>query len=169
MERKLKERLSKLEGKLAPRQKKEDPESYKIAEFFNRLLSTMREDHRELLMNTLRELHEHDEENRARIRRGEPSIGPWSNWDSLGGRLLWAANSLFLDYFYGEGRVPVALPPEVCEVYLRDEEAGPYHDCEDCGYPVPVAPGKAYFPVCPLCGGETGYYAYYEKHKGENT
>jgi len=62
---------------------------------------------------------------------------------------------------------PLALPPEVAQVYLDDRDAWAAHDCEDCGYPVPVRTGKSlqrYFERCPLCGGRTGYSAYYLKH-----
>lgn len=155
--------LSKLEGKLTSRPQREDPESYKIAEFFNRILSTMREDHAKLLTDTLREMHEHYERDMAKRRRGEPGIGPWSNWHSPGGRLFGVANLMLIDHLSGEDK-PVALPPEVADVYLQDDEVGPYHDCEDCSYNVPVG-RRRYFERCPLCGGRTGWYAYYEKHK----
>src|SRR5687767_13437362 len=37
--------------------------------------------------------------------------------------------------------LPDALPAELVEVYLRDDEAEPLHDCERCGLPVPVHAG----------------------------
>jgi hypothetical protein len=76
---------------------------------------------------------------------------------------------------------PLALPPEVAEVYLADREALAIHDCEDCGYRVPIRCGEQsvvngrvvpvksavrYFERCPLCGGRTGYSAHFLKHGG---
>jgi hypothetical protein len=62
------------------------------------------------------------------------------------------------------------LPPAVAQVYLDDPSLIAIHDCEDCGYEVPIgyseslrSPAKAvrrYFDRCPLCSGKTGYYAY---------
>src|SRR5215207_2123654 len=67
--------------------------------------------------------------------------------------------------------LPKALPVELVEVYLRDDEAEPLHDCESCGLPVPVHAGRRcgheasvdheYFPNCPHCGGRTGRYAFW--------
>ena len=71
----------------------------------------------------------------------------------------------------GETRLPTELPAELVEVYLRDAEAEPLHDCEACGLPVPVKVGwragheptadRVYFPACPHCGGRTGYHAFW--------
>ena len=36
----------------------------------------------------------------------------------------------------------------------------PCSEHEDCGYRVP----HNYFPTCPLCGGRTGYSAFFVKH-----
>jgi hypothetical protein len=55
---------------------------------------------------------------------------------------------------------PYALPANVAEVYLKDPQAYPEHECEKCCYRVPVTKDSAtgtvkrYFPQCPLCGGE---------------
>ena len=77
---------------------------------------------------------------------------------------------------------PLALPPAVAEAYLRDVRALGLHDCEGCGYTVPVHcgtqgaqdgqvvtldPTRGLFPCCPLCDGRTGYYAYFQKHGPE--
>jgi len=69
--------------------------------------------------------------------------------------------------------LPCELPQELVEVYLRDHEAEPLHDCEDCGLPVPVRCGRRlgrepvaereYFPACPSCGGRTGRYAFWSR------
>jgi hypothetical protein len=69
--------------------------------------------------------------------------------------------------------LPAALPAELIEVYLRDGEAEPLYDCENCGLPVPVQTGwragheptadRVYFPVCPACGGRTGPYAFWTR------
>jgi hypothetical protein len=69
--------------------------------------------------------------------------------------------------------LPTELPAELIDVYLRDTEAEPLHDCESCGLPIPVKVGwragheptedRVYFPVCPHCGGRTGYHAYWAR------
>ena len=66
--------------------------------------------------------------------------------------------------------LPAAVPAELIDVYLGDEEAEPLHDCERCGLAVPVRAGRrcgheatierVYFPTCPACGGRTGQHAY---------
>jgi hypothetical protein len=69
--------------------------------------------------------------------------------------------------------LPGELPQELVEVYLRDQEAEPLHDCEECGLPVPVRCGRRigrepvaeqeYFPSCPSCGGRTGRHAFWSR------
>ncbi len=69
--------------------------------------------------------------------------------------------------------LPRELPQELVEVYLRDQEAEPLHDCERCGLPVPVRCGRRvgrepvaeweYFPACPSCGGRTGRHAFWSR------
>lgn len=89
----------------------------------------------------------------------------------LGGRGLreWLA---LLD---ADGRpLPADLPPALVEVYLKDGEAEPLHDCAACGLAVPVRASRhcgheaaeehAYFPTCPHCGGRTGRHAYWARH-----
>ncbi|MDQ3820177.1 MAG: hypothetical protein M3362_21205, partial [Acidobacteriota bacterium] len=56
---------------------------------------------------------------------------------------------------------PYDLPSNVAEVYIRDLKASPDHECEDCGYRVPITrinskEEKLHFPKCPLCNGNTG-------------
>jgi hypothetical protein len=88
----------------------------------------------------------------------------------LGGRGLRA----WIALLEAEDRpLPPALPAELAEVYLRDAEAEPLHDCEACGLPVPVRAGwraghepsadRVYFPVCPHCGGRTGPHAFWAR------
>jgi hypothetical protein len=67
---------------------------------------------------------------------------------------------------------PIALPPSVVDIYLTQPRATePWgHDCEDCGYPIPVtgffeAPTVRHFPRCPCCEGVTGWHAWDIKHK----
>jgi hypothetical protein len=55
--------------------------------------------------------------------------------------------------------LPPALPAELVDVYLRDDEAEPLYDCEACGLAVPVRVGwrsghepaydRVYFPAWP--------------------
>jgi hypothetical protein len=79
---------------------------------------------------------------------------------------------------YVEGHIqkglPLALPPAVAQMYLDDPGSIAIHDCEDCGYEVPIGcalphisppkPVTSYFDRCPLCGGKTGYYAFYQRN-----
>jgi hypothetical protein len=55
--------------------------------------------------------------------------------------------------------VALAMPPVVAEVYFQDPNALPLHECEDCGYRLPLR----YFQACPLCGGRVGWYAFRRK------
>ena len=65
------------------------------------------------------------------------------------------------------------IPTELVEVYLKDDQAEPLHDCETCGTPMPVRASRrcgheatvehVYFPACPCCGGKTGRYAYWSR------
>jgi hypothetical protein len=75
--------------------------------------------------------------------------------------------------------LPAALPAELVEVYLADDDAEPLHDCEACGLAVPVravrrcgheaAVEREYFPVCPCCGGRTGRFAYWSRRATPGT
>ena len=79
---------------------------------------------------------------------------------------------------YVEGHIqnglPLALPPAVAQVYLDEPGLVAIHDCEDCGYEVPIGyaelhanppkPARIYFDRCPLCGGKTGYDAFYRRN-----
>lgn len=66
--------------------------------------------------------------------------------------------------------MPERIPMALIDVYLRDPEAAPLYQCEECGLAVPVRPNRAlgpdaepeqvYFPRCPVCGGQTGYCLY---------
>lgn len=76
----------------------------------------------------------------------------------------------------GSCSLPACLPAALVEVYLRDDEAEPLHDCERCGLPVPVHAGRRcgheasvdreYFPACPQCGGRTGRFAFWSRRRG---
>jgi len=69
--------------------------------------------------------------------------------------------------------VVLAMPPPVAEVYLN-HDALPLHECEDCGFAIPVTSGEykgraavRHFDVCPLCGERVGWYAYFNRRKAE--
>ena len=70
------------------------------------------------------------------------------------------------------GEIMLAMPPAVAEIYLK-HHAIALHDCADCGFEVPITPGGngtsavQHFEACPLCGGRTGYAAYYLRRKAE--
>ena len=67
--------------------------------------------------------------------------------------------------------LPRQLPLELVEIYLKDDDAEPYHDCERCGLLVPVRVAqrvgheptveRVYFSSCPNCGGRTGRFAFW--------
>jgi hypothetical protein len=67
--------------------------------------------------------------------------------------------------------LPRQLPLELVEIYLKDDDAEPLHDCERCGLLVPVRVARRvgheptveriYFPSCPNCSGRTGRFAYW--------
>jgi len=79
----------------------------------------------------------------------------------------------YVDGHIREG-LPLALPAAVAQVYLDDPGVVAIHDCEDCGYEVPIGcalsntgppkPVRTYFDRCPLCGGKTGYSAFYQRN-----
>ena len=52
------------------------------------------------------------------------------------------------------------MPAVVAEVFFQRDELR-LHECEDCGYELPMKCFKA----CPLCGGRIGWYAYYNRRK----
>jgi hypothetical protein len=69
--------------------------------------------------------------------------------------------------------VAFAMPPVVAQVYL-EHDALPLHECEDCGYKIPITPGTyrgtgaiRHFDSCPLCGGRVGWYAYWKRRTEE--
>jgi hypothetical protein len=72
---------------------------------------------------------------------------------------------------------PLELPDAVATVYLSEPEANASHDCEDCGYALPLLRarpfddpprrGKIYFARCPLCGGRVGHGAFSERQNRE--
>jgi hypothetical protein len=86
---------------------------------------------------------------------------------------LTVATILYVEGHIRDG-LPLALPPAVAQVYLDDSGLVAIHDCEDCGYEVPIGyaepqasppkPVRIYFDRCPLCGGKTGYYAFYQRN-----
>jgi hypothetical protein len=67
--------------------------------------------------------------------------------------------------------LPRQLPIDLVEVYMNDDDAEPFHDCEQCGFVVPVRVARrigheptaerVYFPECPNCGGRTGRFAFW--------
>jgi hypothetical protein len=68
---------------------------------------------------------------------------------------------------------PVALPPEVVEVYLQGDRLNcrPHVDCERCGYILPISfffmqdKQVCHFERCPLDNGFVGWHAYDIKHQ----
>jgi len=72
-----------------------------------------------------------------------------------------------------ERGLPSRLSDELIEVYLRDDEAEPLHDCEQCGLSIPVRAVRrcgheaviehTFFSTCPHCGGRTGRFAYWSR------
>ena len=76
-------------------------------------------------------------------------------------RAVWL---MLLDHTFGSG-APVAMPPEVADIYLNDPDAYPLDPCEGCGYLMPMrctfSPDGRYRPLatyvgaCPVCGQES--------------
>jgi hypothetical protein len=88
----------------------------------------------------------------------------------LGGRGLRAWLALLAAE---ERELPESLTDELIEVYLREDDAEPLHDCERCGLAVPVRASRrcgheavverTFFSKCPHCGGATGRFAYWSR------
>jgi hypothetical protein len=74
--------------------------------------------------------------------------------------------------------LPTRIPEQIIDVYLRDSEAAPLHDCEGCGLAIPVRPSRLhglegepdliYFDKCPACGSQTGLYMYFSRRFQDN-
>jgi hypothetical protein len=74
--------------------------------------------------------------------------------------------------------LPRRIPEQIIDVYLRDSEAAPLHDCEGCGLAIPVRPSRLhglegepdqiYFDKCPACGSQTGLYLYFSRRFQDN-
>ena len=120
-----------------------------------KLLATMDQKHARIVVNEVTSLH-------------EPSIEGGTRFGDLT-----VAAIQYVEGHIQEG-LPLALPPAVAQVYLNDPNSIAIHDCEDCGYEVPIGcalsntsppkPVRSYFERCPLCGGKTGYYAFYQRN-----
>lgn len=148
----LERRLERLEQDLHVFQREPTEEDMRWAAAWRQVVATMVPEHHRVL-----ETHMKDEATGAK------------------GRALSHAVADLCDKGYAG---PLAMPQEVAGVYLSDPSAMPLHDCEDCGFRLPIRPGQAvatptglknepavsYFKRCPLCGGRTGYYAYWTKH-----
>jgi hypothetical protein len=89
---------------------------------------------------------------------------------NLGGRGLRA----WLGLLAAEKRdLPDRLADELVEIYLREDDAEPLHDCEKCGLSIPVRAARRcgheaviehiFFSKCPHCGGRTGRFAYWSR------
>jgi hypothetical protein len=78
-------------------------------------------------------------------------------------RAVWL---MLLDHVLGS-RAPVAMPPEVTEVYLTDPDAYPANPCEGCGYLLPMRSKirrdgsyrhiATYEGECPVCGRDSRF------------
>jgi hypothetical protein len=63
---------------------------------------------------------------------------------------------------------PLEMPPAIAEVYLQHPAAIPIHECEQCGWCIPILTGmhqpartaRRFFDRCPACSGRVGYAAY---------
>jgi hypothetical protein len=82
-------------------------------------------------------------------------------------------NALRYIYRHLSDGTPLALPFSVAAVYVDDPNVMGTHDCEDCGYRVPIGcseplamppkPVRVYFDRCPLCGRRVGYAAFHRR------
>jgi hypothetical protein len=83
-------------------------------------------------------------------------------------------NALRYIYRHLSDGTPLALPFSVASVYLEDPNVMATHDCEECGYRVPVGcpeplatppkPVRVYFERCPLSGERVGYAAFHRRN-----
>jgi len=88
----------------------------------------------------------------------DPYNGGW-------GLRLWVSSII-----WGSALMPTRVPAEVIDIYLRDPDVIPLHDCCSCGMAVPVRPNRMYgheaepehiyFPNCPVCSAPTGWYLF---------
>ena len=76
-----------------------------------------------------------------------------------------------------ETRAPLRLPAEVAAVYIANPKLDYQHECQDCGYELPVGRPQlsanppqqqiVYFRRCPLCGGEVSWCGFKIKQSRE--
>lgn len=94
------------------------------------------------------------------------------------GNFARTASRMVAEAVAGRLQGPLALPEAVARIYLDDPRASRTHECERCGYRVPIHSGtqlgnmvidrsRRYFDHCPLCGGQCGYSAYFMTMRGE--
>ena len=78
-----------------------------------------------------------------------------------------------------EKKTPLSLPAEVAAVYIAKPSLNSWHECEDCGYELPVGrpqlsanppqPQIVYFRRSPLCGGEVSWCGFMIKQSREKS
>jgi hypothetical protein len=138
--------------------------------------------------------------------RSEADIQCWDAFDSLLRTMdpehakllkselkLWAAarhqrirfeiSSLLLASFrivkrHLEAKTPLRLPVEVAAIYISNPILDSWHQCEDCGYELPVRrpqpsanppqPQIVYFACCPVCGGQVSWCGFMIKQSRAN-
>ena len=79
--------------------------------------------------------------------------------------LLWAVFKIVKRHM--ETSTPLVMPAEVAAIYISNPDLGSWHECEDCGYELPIRRAQhsgnhprqetIYFVRCPLCGGQVSW------------
>ena len=79
--------------------------------------------------------------------------------------LLWAVFKIVKRHM--ETSTPLVMPAEVAAIYISNPDLGSWHECEDCGYELPIRRAQdsvnrprqetIYFVRCPLCSGQVSW------------
>src|SRR5215467_11866695 len=150
----LERRIARLESSVGPAKRMLTPRETAFVACFNRLMESMDPRHARIV--------------REEVLGGRQATDEGPRYSKL------TINALRYIYRHLSDGTPLALPFSVAAVYLEDPDVVAIHDCEDCGYQVPVCcaeplatppkPGCRYFERCPLCGGRVGYAAFHRRN-----
>jgi len=150
----LERRIARLESCVGPAKRLLTEKETAFVACFNRLMESMDPRHARIV--------------RQEVLDGRQAIDEGPRYSKL------TINALRYVYRHLSDGTPLALPFSVAAVYLDDPDVVAIHDCEDCGYQVPVCcpeplatppkPGCRYFERCPLCGGRVGYAVFHRRN-----
>jgi hypothetical protein len=150
----LERRIARLESCVCPAKRLLTPRETAFVACFNRLMESMEPSHAHIV--------------REEVLGGRHATDEGPRYSKL------TINALRYVYRHLSDGTPLALPFSVASVYLEDPNVMATHDCEECGYRVPVGcpeplampskPARMYFECCPLCGGRVGYTAFHRRN-----